>query len=179
MSVQVDCRFAEPKAFYSPGDELQCELTLAGLDSVKVRALELSVLFRTSGKGSEDIKVHHFEQLSRPADPAAVPGGGQVHQFSTRLPQSPLSYQGMVLQIEWLVRLMVLGRGSPPRVFDFPFQLGSVARPGAVEVAVEDLQTHLAETREGDARRDMGGSVDEGDRILSDESPAAGESDPS
>jgi hypothetical protein len=94
-----------------------------------MRALELSVLWYTSGKGEEDIAVHHFErhvsETARPLD-LRVP-----RRFSTMLPDSPLSYDGQIVKVCWCVRLRLFLPQGQESLAEVPFRLGSV--PGAIQ----------------------------------------------
>jgi hypothetical protein len=55
-------------------------------------------------------------------------------QFSTRLPNSPLSYDGRIVKIRWCVRVRVFLPRGVELVEDELFQLGCVPRPEPVEV---------------------------------------------
>ncbi len=109
---------------YLPGEALSGEYLLEGIDAEQIKAIEVSVLWITEGKGDEDLAVHHFRRLA-PDDPdwtdPARPG-----RFCTRLPNSPLSYHGLIVKIAWCVRVRVfLGRGKEV-VGQRPFRLGAV-----------------------------------------------------
>lgn len=75
--------------------------------------VELSVLWETSGKGDTDIGVLHFERLANDVG---------RRQFRVQLPLLPLSYDGTIVKIAWLVR--VRGAGG---VIDTPFEVVSRA----------------------------------------------------
>ena len=104
--------------------------TLEGVAPADIRAVELSVLWYTEGKGDEDMSVHYFER-SEPQNgqPVDLP---QPRHFSTALPKSPLSYDGLIVKICWRVRVRVfLSRGK--EISDeVPFQLGIVPHPQEV-----------------------------------------------
>ena len=103
--------------------------TLAGefqIDAVQpedLRAVEVSVLWRTEGKGDEDMAVHYFQRY------AAETSGPTLHelrQFTTQLPHSPLSYDGQLLKIRWCVRVRVFLTTGREVVSELPFQLGNL-----------------------------------------------------
>lgn len=103
--------------------------TLAGefqIDAVSpedIRAVEVSVLWRTEGKGDEDMAVHYFQRY------AAETSGPTLHelrQFSMHLPYSPLSYDGFLLKIRWCVRVRVFLTDGKQAVAELPFQLGNL-----------------------------------------------------
>lgn len=125
---------------YRPGETLSGEYRLEYVPPEEVRAIEVSVLWYTEGKGDEDLAVHHFRRIAGEGPDAVSfcePG-----RFSTVLPPSPLSYAGAILKIRWCVRVRVfLSRGKEV-VGQRDFQLGAVpplrpaaepAEPGAAE----------------------------------------------
>jgi hypothetical protein len=116
---------------YHPGELLVGHFHLEGVVVAAVRAVELSVLWHTEGKGDEDMSVHYFERIE-PENGETV-DFRQPRRFATALPNSPLSYQGVILKICWCARLRVfLARGREFSL-DVPFQLGDV--PEAVEAS--------------------------------------------
>ena len=114
---------------YEPGDTLSGCYALEGIASRDVKAVELSILWYSEGKGDEDLAVHFFDRL----DPSAtLVDLGQSRPFSTRLPQSPLSYAGVILKIRWCVRVRVFVTQGKDLFAEEPFELGCV--PPAQEV---------------------------------------------
>lgn len=125
VALQLD----EPRRVYLPGETLAGQYRLEGLTAGRVRAVELSVLWYTEGKGDEDLAVHFFERW-RPDRSSAdeIP----PRRFSTALPASPLSYDGLIVKIRWCARLRVEVRGGKPLLAEAPFRLGAVpTRPEA------------------------------------------------
>ena len=96
----------------------------------EVKAVELSVLWYTEGKGDEDLAVHFFERLT--ADNPAEPGLHDLHRFQSALPNSPLSYEGVLVKIRWCVRVRVFVRGGKSFIAERRFQLGDVPYAQAV-----------------------------------------------
>ncbi len=114
---------------YRPGELLSGQMRIHGANPEEVRALELSVLWHTEGKGDEDMSVHFFERI----EPDDVPVDlHQPRRFSTVLPNSPLSYNGIILRICWCVRARVFFWQGRELTLDVPFQLGSVPPPEQV-----------------------------------------------
>lgn len=111
---------------YFPGDVLSGSYRLVG-DVTGLEAVEVSVHWYTEGKGDEDLGVHHFEKRAR-ADGGSVPASGR---FTTRLPNSPLSYEGLLVQVLWRVRVRAVLAGGP-RAGDATFRLGDVRPAGEV-----------------------------------------------
>jgi hypothetical protein len=121
---------AADRPYYEPGDVLSGSYRLEVPDGQPLRRVELSVLWYTEGKGDEDLAVHFFSELiaaeGEPIDPYAE------RQFSTRLPPSPLSYDGLIVQVRWCVRVRAEFTGGKDVVGEVPFRLGNVAPAGEV-----------------------------------------------
>ena len=109
---------------YQPGERLSGRYMVDGSQPWAMRAVELSVLWYTSGKGDEDMAVHHFErhvsEAGRPLD-LRVP-----RRFSTVLPASPLSYDGEIVKVCWCVRLRLFLPQGQEALTEIPFRLGNV-----------------------------------------------------
>lgn len=109
---------------HQPGDVLRGEYQIDAVDPADIRAVELSVLWYTEGKGDEDLAVHYFERHT--ADDSEAPTLHELHRFEVALPNSPLSYEGVLIKIRWCVRLRVFLRQGKDFVSDRDFQLGEV-----------------------------------------------------
>ncbi len=112
---------------YHPGELLVGELRVLGVRPEEVRAVEISVLWHTEGKGDEDLAVHFFER-TEPTDDLVI-DFRQPRRISTVLPNSPLSYNGAILRICWCVRARVFLWQSRELSLDVPFKLGMVPPP--------------------------------------------------
>lgn len=97
--------FCRPDARYVGGDLLRCCWQIRQVPTEQVLGVETSVLWYTEGKGEEDLQVHHFERLS--AGDVAGRDLSEDQPFTTRLPYSPLSYDGELLRIRWCARLRI------------------------------------------------------------------------
>ncbi len=120
----VTIRFDGNGRVYHPGETLCGQYRLESIDRDEVKAVELSVLWHTDGKGEEDLAVHHFQRLS-------VEDGDWIDpryaaRFSTVLPNSPLSYDGAIVKLRWCVRVRVFLVRDKEVVGEMPFQLGNV-----------------------------------------------------
>jgi hypothetical protein len=112
---------------YQPGETLRGHFSVHGVEPRAVRAIELSVLWHTHGKGDEDMSVHHFERIELAGcDASAV---RQPRHFQSQLPKSPLSYTGMIVRICWGVRVRVFVARGKDLTLETPFQLGTVPTP--------------------------------------------------
>lgn len=114
----------DPARAYRPGELLAGHYCVEGIGPGEVRAVELSVLWHTEGKGDEDMSVHFFERVE-PSDEELV-DFRQPRRFSTVLPKSPLSYDGAIVKIRWCVRARVFLARARELSQDAPFQLGAV-----------------------------------------------------
>jgi hypothetical protein len=126
-AAAVKISFDHDLRLYRPGEMLAGEYRLEAIPPRDVKAIELSVLWYTEGKGEEDLAVHFFERR----EPA---GGDYVDlahpcRFAMRLPNSPLSYGGMILKICWCVRVRVFFLRGKEMFGEEPFQLGAVPGP--------------------------------------------------
>jgi hypothetical protein len=118
-----------------PGDRLSGRFMVEGVQPRAARAVELSVLWYTAGKGEEDMAVHHFERLvgepDRPLD-LRVP-----RRFATVMPASPLSYDGVIVKVCWCVRVRVFLPQGQESVCESAFRLGEVPA-GQIEQPIAD-----------------------------------------
>jgi len=125
IGIQLDAQ----QGPYGPGTILEGRYRLAAADPQEVRAVELSVLWYTSGQGEEDMAVHFFQRTQR--DDNDQDGGGlkQIcsgQHFQSRLPNSPLSYDGIIVKICWCVRVRAFLARGRDIVAEEPFQLGNI-----------------------------------------------------
>ncbi|HEY1603716.1 MAG TPA: hypothetical protein VGG64_29205 [Pirellulales bacterium] len=131
MSVPIlTVTLNEPREAYQPGDTLSGTYQVHAPPGGESQALEISVLWTTEGKGDEDMAVHSFER-------ATVDETGQIaflgpRQFSTVLPNSPLTYDGVIVKIRWCVRLRVFLARGKQLVEECPFRLGTIPAARAV-----------------------------------------------
>ena len=96
------------KKQFQPGEELGCEYQVDAVDAQDIQAVEASVLWYTEGKGDEDLSVHYFERrIPTDAEEADL---RPLRKFRTRLPNSPLSYHGVIMKVHWCVRVRVFLR---------------------------------------------------------------------
>lgn len=109
---------------YRPGETLSGEYRFDAFPSDEIRAVEVSVLWYTDGKGDTDMAVHDFRRIA--SEEAGWIDPRRPGRFSTVLPNSPLSYDGEILKLRWCVRVRAfLARGKDV-VGELPFRLGSV-----------------------------------------------------
>lgn len=91
-----------------------------------VQGLELSLIWYTEGKGTEDIGVHYFERFS--ANDIYQNVANRTCNFSVKLPLSPLSYEGYLMKLRWCVRARLFTTKGNEVCTQLPFYLGQVTR---------------------------------------------------
>lgn len=120
----VIIRFDANGRVCQPGETLAGEYRIDATRLAEIRAVEVSVLWYTEGKGDEDLAVHFFRRMSVEDDLTFDPR--QPERFSTVLPNSPMSYDGLIVKIRWCVRVRVFMARGKEVVGEKAFQLGSV-----------------------------------------------------
>jgi hypothetical protein len=117
-------RFEGEQRVHRPGEPLSGEYWIESLGTEQVKAIEVSVLWHTEGKGDDDMAVHELWRRDagddQPLDPRLP------EQFSTTLPDSPLSYEGQIIKVRWCVRVRVFPFHGKEIVGEKRFQLGDV-----------------------------------------------------
>jgi hypothetical protein len=127
---RIVLRLDENGRVYQPGDTLAGQYRMMSIDRDDIRALELSVLWYTEGKGEEDMGVQHFQRLS-------IEDGDWIDPrrpgtFRTRLPKSPMSYDGTIVKVRWCVRVRVFLKRGREVVGQRLFRLGNVRKAKAL-----------------------------------------------
>ncbi len=119
----VRIRFDGNGGTYRPGDTLSGEYRIESVPANEIKAVEVSVLWYTEGKGDEDLAVHDFWRRSAEGDGLDLRRPGR---FSTVLPRSPLSYRGVLVKIRWCVRVRVFLTRGREVMGELAFRLGDV-----------------------------------------------------
>jgi hypothetical protein len=131
----VVIRFEGDQRVHRPGETLAGEYWIESLDAEQVKAIEVSVLWRSEGKGDEDMAVHEFWRRDPGPDQPIDPR--RPERFSTTLPNSPLSYDGQIVKLRWCVRVRVFPLRGKEIVGEKRFQLGDVPAVGIRTAAPE------------------------------------------
>jgi hypothetical protein len=84
------------KDAFAPGEQVEGRIEW-GLDA-NPRALELSLLWYTSGKGTRDACVLHAQKVDHP-------GALGSDKFSFTLPAGPYSFSGKLISLIWALEL--------------------------------------------------------------------------
>ncbi|MFM1903670.1 MAG: hypothetical protein RLZZ440_1570 [Planctomycetota bacterium] len=132
QSPSVTLQFSAAERVYEPLEPLEVRFQITVAPGSVIRAIERSVLWYTEGKGEEDLGIHQFDRVT---DPAAVAAAVTDGRFATRLPRSPLSYEGLIVKIRWCVRIRLFFESGRDFVSEHVFDLGripaAVARPAS------------------------------------------------
>ncbi len=115
-----------------PGDLLSGHYQVHLEQPDELRAVEMSILWYTVGQGDEDFGIHHFERHAR--DDQTLDVVGQPRPIDSRLPNSPFSYQGVIVNLRWCVRVRLFLTRGRDVVEEAAFQLGTIPR---AEVALD------------------------------------------
>lgn len=126
----IGIKIENRQAAHSPGERLRGEYQIDAVESAEVRAIELAVLWYTEGKGDEDLGIHHFERHTD-EDNGAAPLT-ELRRFEVVLPNTPQTYDGVLVKIRWCVRVRVFLRSGKEYVAELPFRLGDVPPARAV-----------------------------------------------
>jgi hypothetical protein len=114
----------DDSSVYRPGGKISGQYWIESLDADQVKAVEVSILWYTEGKGDEDMAVHAFWR--RNADDALPFDPSRPERFAAELPNSPLSYEGQILKLRWCVRVRAFLHRGKDFVGERMFQLGEV-----------------------------------------------------
>jgi hypothetical protein len=123
---QIEILFDEDRTAFEPGEELSGQFLVVPNDGQTLKAVEVSVLWQTEGKGDDDLGVTHFERIEANSGTADLL---RPISFRTHLPNSPLSYHGQILRIVWCVRVRAFPQRGNEIVAEERFQLGNVPSP--------------------------------------------------
>lgn len=145
MEPLISVRLADRRTVYAPGETLTAEYQVDAVDVDEISAIEVSVLWHTEGKGEEDLGVHFFERRSPTEDDVEGEDFRALHIFSTRLPNSPLSYDGLIVKIRWCVRVRLFLRRGRELTAEQRFQLGHL--PSAAPLPRVTWEAQSAPTR--------------------------------
>jgi hypothetical protein len=127
VSIQIDNR----QAPHAPGATLSGEYQIDAVDAAELRAVELSVLWYSEGKGDEDLGIHYFLRRTDEDSDDDMPLT-ELRKFSLALPASPLSYEGVLIKLRWCVRVRVFLKSGKNYFAELPFRLGDVPAARAV-----------------------------------------------
>jgi len=123
-AATITVRFDENGRSYRPGETLSGQYVLDAIGPDEIAAIEVSVLWTTEGKGDEDLAVHEFSRQD--IEEGEWFDTRRPGRFDTTLPNSPLSYEGMIVKLRWCVRVRVFLRQGGEVVGQREFQLGEV-----------------------------------------------------
>jgi len=128
---QINISIDGNRRLFQPGEIIAGDVSLKSFDAAAVKAVEISVLWYTEGKGDEDLDVREFRRIA--ADDMTWSQFNRPIRFEAVLPNSPLSYEGTLLKIRWCVRVRVFPNHGREVSDEVPFVLGEVQPVGAGE----------------------------------------------
>ncbi len=111
---------------YMSHDVLEFDYRISSVQQNTISAIEVSVVWLTEGKGTEDLGVHFFQRLT--GNSLAASDWSHPQKVQVPLPDSPLSYEGKLLKISWCVRVRFYLNDGTELVAQQPFYLGTVTR---------------------------------------------------
>jgi hypothetical protein len=129
---QIHVRLSGNGGVFVPGGELSGTYAIEVESAQDLRAVEVSVLWYTEGKGESDLSVQWF--LRHEASDVSFSLLTEPQQFRMRLPDGPLSYDGLIVKIKWCVRVRVFPAWGREVVVEEAFVLGNAACPVVEEV---------------------------------------------
>ncbi len=118
----IGLRFLTLQTAMEPGELLELEYCIKRVAADLIDRLEVSVVWFTEGKGTEDIGVHLFQNI--PGAELGAAGVDQPRRIVSELPASPLSYEGKLFKIRWCVRLRLYLKDGREITSEQPFYLG-------------------------------------------------------
>lgn len=117
MAVNISVNLADGRNTYGPGEMLRGTVRIDLGSGEVLKKAELSVLWVTEGKGDTDMGVIALRELD--------PQVGPEYPLEAALPLLPLSYNGHLLKIHWLIRVRANVSHQPEAVYDYPFTMAS------------------------------------------------------
>jgi len=123
---RITIQLANTDGSLRPGDLLSGRYQVHLENPEQLRAVEMSILWYTVGQSDEDFGIHYFERHAR--DDQTLNVVGQPRPIDTRLPNSPLSYQGVIVNLRWCVRVRLFLTRGREVVEESTFQLGTIPR---------------------------------------------------
>lgn len=140
--ARVSLRLIGENRDYTPGEELSGEFFVDIANPNDIRAVEISVLWYTEGKGDEDLAVHFFQRTTN--DDSNYIDLRTTQHFETTLPNTPLSYDGVLLRIRWCVRVRAFLPRGRELIAEEAFRLGIIPKAtiaGTAEAAEQDADS--------------------------------------
>ena len=120
----VGIRLLNLQPALEPNEELEFEYRIERVAPELIDRLEISIAWKTEGKGSEDLGVHFFRSATQEELGADVLASGQ--RLSARMPLTPLSYEGRLFKIRWCIRLRLFLNDGREIATEQPFYLGNL-----------------------------------------------------
>ncbi len=126
VRASVKIRLLGLQPAYMPNEVLEFEYSVSNIDRSMISATEVSVIWLTEGKGSEDMGVHFFQRIS--GSSLSSIDWDKAQRVEVPLPESPLSYEGKIVSISWGVRVRFYLNDGTELVAQEPFYLGTITK---------------------------------------------------
>ena len=130
---------------YLPGETLAGSYFLDGFGDEPISAVEVSVLWKTEGKGNSDFGIHEFWRRS--VDDGDWIDNRTPGRFLTVLPNSPLTYNGELIKVYWLVRIRVFTENGREFVDEHVFRLGNLANTRTLQAKIDKSESEAAASK--------------------------------
>lgn len=130
MEPLISIQLFDHQPAYPPGGLLKCDYQIDAVPEEAISAVEASVLWYTEGKGDEDLSVHFFERRTAAEEVEDIRA---LRRLECILPNSPLSYSGRIVQINWCVRIRAFLKVGGEALLDYPFRLGHTMMEGVTD----------------------------------------------
>ena len=101
--VRINLFLDSKDYIYHPGDCLTGSYRILDVKADEINSIETSVFWRTEGKGDEDVKIVDYRFQSRQLEDWINPY--KPGKIETVLPSAPLSYEGQIIKIRWVVQV--------------------------------------------------------------------------
>ncbi|MGY8767711.1 MAG: hypothetical protein ACKVH8_04655 [Pirellulales bacterium] len=124
IEPQIEITLDHENRQYQPDEEFKVRYQIRSIDPEEIQAVEASVLWYTEGTGEEDMSTHDFRRVLPIDVKNKVLIGSNT--FQSRLPRSPLSYDGVIVKLHWVVRVRIFLSRGRETVQELEFQLGNL-----------------------------------------------------
>ena len=156
---------------YLPGETLAGSYFLDEFGDEPISAVEVSVLWKTEGKGNSDFGIHEFWRRS-------VADGDWIDnrtpgRFLTVLPNSPLTYNGELIKVYWLVRIRVFTENGREFVDEHVFRLGDLANTRTLQASIDKSESEAAVSKTSSEKAESVNTPSEQSQNSITESPAS------
>ncbi|NUO49344.1 MAG: hypothetical protein HOV80_10855 [Polyangiaceae bacterium] len=121
IEISIDGRMTSHPLLLAPG----AKISGAFVVDHDPQGVEVSLVWYTEGKGTEHLEVHWLrEYLGDELERVDTKRRGR---FEASIPTAPLSYEGTLIRICWVLRVRAFARGGGDESTDLSLSVGAVA----------------------------------------------------